>query len=84
MNALSRLLTLLRGLALLSLMLGAASSALAAKTYFDNGDGTVTDPTTGLQWMRCSMGQPCASDSCTGQVFESMRPQLNPRFKSFK
>ena len=40
-------------LALACLLAGAASSALAAKTYSDNGDGTVTDPTTGLQWMRC-------------------------------
>jgi hypothetical protein len=35
-------------MALLVVSLGAASPALAAKTYSDNGDGTVTDPTTGL------------------------------------
>src|ERR1035437_7162970 len=65
MNALPRILarfTFLRCLALLGLMLGAASSAFATKTYSDNGDGTVTDPTTGLQWMRCAMGQ-------TGEIF---------------
>ena len=53
-------------LALACLLAGAASSALAAKTYSDNGDGTVTDPTTGLQWMRCSMGQTWDGTTCTG------------------
>ena len=58
----------LRWLALLALLLGAASPALAGKTYADNGDGTVTDPTTGLIWMRCSMGQVWdgATSTCTG------------------
>ena len=59
---------LLRRLALAFLLVSAASSALAAKTYSDNGDGTVTDPTTGLQWMRCSMGQSWdgGTATCTG------------------
>ena len=57
---------LLRRLALAFLLVSAASSALAAKTYSDNGDGTVTDPTTGLQWMRCSMGQTWDGTTCTG------------------
>src|SRR5665811_1677418 len=69
MNALPRILarfTFLRWLALLALLLGAASPALAGKTYSDNGDGTVTDPTTGLIWMRCSMGQIWNGGTCTG------------------
>jgi hypothetical protein len=45
---------------------GAVIPALAAKTYSDNLDGTVTDPTTGLQWMRCSMGQTWDGSACTG------------------
>jgi len=53
-------------LALLAFMLGVSVSALAAKTYSDNGDGTVTDPTTGLVWMRCSMGQDWDGMTCTG------------------
>src|ERR1035437_5992644 len=69
MNALPRILarfTFLRCLALLGLMLGATSPALAAKTYSDNGDGTVTDPTTGLTWMRCAVGQTWDGSTCTG------------------
>ncbi len=73
MNVLSRLLarfTVLRWMALAGLMLGVASSALAAKTYSANGDGTATDPTTGLMWMRCSMGQVWdgAASTCTGMA----------------
>jgi len=63
MNDLSRL--VLRWLLLGCLMAG-AGTALAAKTYSDNGDGTVTDPTTGLIWMRCAMGQAWEKDTCTG------------------
>jgi len=69
MNALPRILarfTFLRCLALLVLLLGAATPALAAKTYSDNGDGTITDLTTGLTWMRCSMGQTWGGSTCTG------------------
>ncbi len=46
--------------------MGIANHALAAKTYTDNGDGTVTDPTTGLMWMRCAMGQIWNGTTCTG------------------
>ncbi|HLA34982.1 MAG TPA: DUF1566 domain-containing protein [Rhodocyclaceae bacterium] len=43
-------------------------SAAQAKTYSDNGDGTVTDPTTGLTWMRCAMGQMWDGSTCVGEV----------------
>jgi hypothetical protein len=56
----------LRWLALVFVLIGTVSPALAAKTYSDNGDGTVTDPTTGLTWMRCSMGQTWNGTTCTG------------------
>jgi len=66
----SRLFGLQPFLAVLGLLLFllAPSHALAAKTYSDNGDGTVTDPTTGLTWMRCAMGQTWdgAAATCTG------------------
>ena len=58
----------------------AAGSALAAQTckydsisatapasrFADNGDGTVTDKATGLQWKRCSEGQTWDGATCTG------------------
>ena len=48
---------LLRHFALAFFLVCVSAPTLAAKTYTDNGDGTVTDPTTGLVWMRCAMGQ---------------------------
>ena len=66
MEKLQGLLRWMRWLALACLLAGAANSSLAAKTYSDNGDGTVTDPTTGLIWMRCSMGQTWDGTTCTG------------------
>lgn len=70
-----------RSLSLLVLVL-AASGAFAAQTckydsiaatapasrFTDNGDGTVTDQTTGLQWKRCSEGQTWAGGTCTGAL----------------
>ena len=66
MKALSHGFALLRLLALVFVLAGVATLAMAAKTYSDNGDGTVTDPTTGLVWMRCSMGQDWDGTTCTG------------------
>lgn len=40
--------------------------ALIVGIYRDNGDGTVTDTKTGLQWMRCSLGQTWNGSVCTG------------------
>ncbi len=37
-----------------------------ASRFTDNGDGTVTDKTTGVQWQRCSQGQTWSSGTCTG------------------
>lgn len=34
--------------------------------YLDNADGTATDITTGLTWMRCALGQIWAGTTCTG------------------
>ena len=48
------------------LMIAVAGSSAVARTYADNGDGTVTDSSTGLTWMRCSMGQIWSSGTCTG------------------
>lgn len=35
--------------------------------YRDHGDGTVTDTQTGLQWMRCDLGQTWDRESCAGK-----------------
>ena len=43
-----------------------ATFAPGGAVYTDNGDGTVSDSTTGLTWMRCTMGQTLAGSSCTG------------------
>ena len=42
--------------------------ALLADRYRDHGDGTVTDVKTGLQWMRCSLGQTWRDGTCPGEV----------------
>ncbi|AGX86390.1 DUF1566 domain-containing protein [Candidatus Symbiobacter mobilis] len=62
-----RLLPSLRLLAIASCVVG-ASHSFAAKTYTDNGDGTVTDPTTGLTWMRCAVGQTWNGTTCNGEA----------------
>ncbi len=58
-------------------LLAFAGNTFAAKTYSDNGDGTVTDPTTGLTWMRCSMGQTWDGTTCTGTASTYTFDQAN-------
>lgn len=36
--------------------------------YHDNGDGSVTDTKTGLEWARCSVGQTWENGSCSGEA----------------
>lgn len=36
--------------------------------FLDNGNGTVTDLTTGLMWMQCSLGQTWSNGACTGDA----------------
>jgi hypothetical protein len=38
--------------------------------YCDLGDGTVLDPKTGLQWMRCSLGRRWDGKTCRGKSAE--------------
>jgi len=66
MKTLSHGFAWLRQLAFVMFLIGIATHTLAAKTYSDNGDGTVTDSTTGLVWMRCSIGQDWDGMTCTG------------------
>lgn len=39
-----------------------------ASRFADNGDGTVTDEASGLQWKRCSEGQSWNGATCTGSA----------------
>ena len=41
-----------------------------ANRYHDNGDGTVKDVKTNLEWMRCSLGQNPFSPTCEGEAKE--------------
>lgn len=40
--------------------------AIADSRYIDSGNGTVTDKTTGLTWMRCLVGQFWYNGACNG------------------
>jgi len=46
----------------------ASRVGLIAGRYRDNGDGTVTDVTTRLQWQRCSVGQTWTGSTCSGEI----------------
>ncbi len=45
---------------------GGIPATAPASRFTDNGDGTVTDKSTGLQWQRCSQGQAWSSGTCAG------------------
>ncbi len=60
---------------MLVMTLVAMGGAQAALTI--NSDGTVTDPTTGLTWMRCAMGQILNGSTCTGTVATYTFDQAN-------
>lgn len=36
--------------------------------YHDNGDGSVTDTKTDLEWSRCSLGQTWENGTCSGEA----------------
>lgn len=39
-------------------------------SFTDNGNGTISDLTTGLMWMQCSVGQTLQNGSCIGDASE--------------
>lgn len=43
---------------------------LKADEFVDNADGTVTVPSLGLVWMRCSLGQTWVDETCSGDAKE--------------
>lgn len=45
-----------------------AEETAPSENYLNNGDGTVTDITTGLMWMQCSLGQQWQDDTCLGDA----------------
>jgi hypothetical protein len=56
---------------------------LIADRFRENGDGTVTDITTKLQWMRCPMGQTWTGSACQGDASRYKledAQQLRPSF----
>lgn len=58
------------------------AAALLSGRYHDNDDGTVTDTQTGLQWMRCAMGQ-VWKGTCAGEVAEYPWPAVLDAVESF-
>jgi hypothetical protein len=44
------------------------NAALKTNEFVDNGDGTATDASLGLVWMRCSVGQTWSSETCSGNA----------------
>ncbi|EIC22776.1 protein kinase domain-containing protein [Thiorhodovibrio frisius] len=49
-----------------------------AQRYQDHGDGTLTDLSTGLQWMRCSLGQNWTEATCAGSADEMTWDSIMP------
>lgn len=46
----------------------AGAVAISTERFVPQGDGTVVDTASGLQWRRCSEGQSWANGDCVGQA----------------
>ncbi|EIC23193.1 protein kinase domain-containing protein [Thiorhodovibrio frisius] len=55
-----------------------ASPSLFEQRYQDHGDGTLTDLSTGLQWMRCSLGQKWTGTTCAGSAVKMTWDAIMP------
>ena len=51
--------------------------------YRDNGDGTILDTTTKLQWMRCSIGQSWNGSNCSGSAYRIKWDDIMKKTPSF-
>lgn len=47
---------------------GSIPATTPVSQFVDNGDGTLTDTKTGLQWQRCSEGQIWDGETCSGSA----------------
>ncbi|MBI4741105.1 MAG: DUF1566 domain-containing protein [Betaproteobacteria bacterium] len=56
----------------LAIVLNIALALPAFAAFTDNGDGTVTDSTTGLMWMRCTMRQTWNGTTCINAAQTNM------------
>lgn len=65
-NSLVQRLVSRRGLKSLLASLCLIALPALATTYSDNGNGTVTDPSTGLTWKRCAEGRTWTGSACGG------------------
>lgn len=48
--------------------LSTISESSPSENFVDNGDGTVSDLSSGLMWMSCSVGQSWSEGSCAGEA----------------
>ncbi len=53
------------------------------KDFIPQGDGTVIDKRTGLQWMRCALGQKWTGKTCEGRAAEYNWEQANKERSNF-
>ncbi len=53
------------------------------KDFIPQGDGTVIDKRTGLQWMRCALGQKWAGETCEGEPYGYTWKQANKERSDF-
>ncbi len=59
------------------------SQADREQDFVPQGDGTVIDKRTGLQWMRCSLGQTWIGTTCSGEANRYNWQQANKQTRNF-
>ena len=57
------------------------TGSLISGRYRDLGDGTLLDTRTGLQWMRCALGQRWNGQTCAGEAREWTWYKLNDQVR---
>lgn len=59
------------------------SKSIRKQDFIPQGDGTVLDKRTGLQWMRCSVGQSWTGTTCSGEPDKYNWQQANDLRSNF-